>query len=448
MIVTIILLIIFAVAVIKYPPLVLLLYLTTTFVKATLLRLSIFQLVDYTIVCAVLTIIAAVYSYLRQRQPLRDIFGLPMLLYLSISMLLFFSLSYTSAPNYGLRKSVSFATFGFVAFIAPIVFGKDLKNFKLMIWIILISGVVIGVGTLIAPHAAVLPLGARSRSTFLESNPLSTANSAAWSAIIFFVFMIIKNTSIRLRNISIAMIALMIVVIIITASRGPFIGLFLVFIAALFACRRYASKAWRPLAIILVFFAVTGTIALMPEQATARITGMWKSKYDTKRATQARTVLFAYAFSHWIENPVLGHGVGQWGVDYLGVDERAYPHNIFLELLYEQGIVGLVLGIAIFWSIFNRWRRASSRVIDYGLNLELFSMVHIAGLLFFYNLIVAMKSGDLTDNRLLFFCAGLVVAIYNVVQKESEAAVFEGYYFEEYQLTEDNDFGIVNGYHV
>ena len=163
------------------------------------------------------------------------------------------------------------------------------------------------------------------------------------------------------------------------------------------------------------------------------------------QSAQTRTNLFGWTLSHCSYTSVLGRGVGQWGVDFFGADERGYPHNILLELMYEQGIVGLVMGIAIFWLILNGWRQASSMVVDYELNIELFTMTHIAGLLFFYSLIQAMKSGDLIDSRPLFFCAGLVVAIFNVVRAEKEEVLsYQTYYPEGGQWPEESGFEASN----
>ena len=43
-----------------------------------------------------------------------------------------------------------------------------------------------------------------------------------------------------------------------------------------------------------------------------------------------------------------GYGVGSFGVMYNGIDEKEFPHNIFLEAFFELGLIGFVLTVFIF----------------------------------------------------------------------------------------------------
>jgi O-antigen ligase len=137
----------------------------------------------------------------------------------------------------------------------------------------------------------------------------------------------------------------------------------------------------------------------------------------------------------------LGHGTGAWAVNWGGMDEAEYPHNIVLEALYEEGMIGLSVLLLFIWIIFRRWRQASVLINYYGLSVEQYQYTHIAGLLFLFSLIQAMKSNDLDGNRLMFFCAGLVVATFSLARRrveeissESEPGV------DGYQQLEEVDF--------
>ena len=243
----IIAIIILIIATIKYPPISLAFYLTTNLFKAVLVfKFSFFRAVDYTLLCALLVLFAMACSFVKSSGRLKNILSIPLLVYLLLATILLLGTTYTSAPNYGLEKSVRFATLGLIAFLAPIVFAHSVKEIKLMMWILFIVGISISIITIISPYGSVLRESPEGRGAFLESGPLGTAVKMAAAAIIAFVFAIMTRTSKQLRAVSLISIALIIVGIITTASRGPLVGLGLTYLVAIFICRKGISKAWLP----------------------------------------------------------------------------------------------------------------------------------------------------------------------------------------------------------
>ena len=138
--------IILVIATLKYPPIALALFLTAGLTKGMLmLKFSFFRVVDYTVLCAVLVLIAMVYSFVKSSGRLRDILSAPLVIYLLLAAILLLGTTYTSAPNYGLEKSSRFATLGLIAFLAPIVFAHSVKEVKLMVWILFAVGVLLSI---------------------------------------------------------------------------------------------------------------------------------------------------------------------------------------------------------------------------------------------------------------------------------------------------------------
>lgn len=75
-----------------------------------------------------------------------------------------------------------------------------------------------------------------------------------------------------------------------------------------------------------------------------------------------RLDLYNEAFDLIQQAPLLGHGIGSFGylTDYQGLS--SYPHNIFLEILVNTGVVGLVLFLTALvpiglYAIKRAWRR-------------------------------------------------------------------------------------------
>ncbi|WP_289366687.1 O-antigen ligase family protein [Alteromonas arenosi] len=90
---------------------------------------------------------------------------------------------------------------------------------------------------------------------------------------------------------------------------------------------------------------------------------------------------------------LIGNGTGSFGYSNLKMDIRDYPHNIFAEVLYENGIFAVILLIVIYVMI----------VLNCILSKDLLSSFCSFSALFFG--INAFFSGDLITNNLIFFFA-------------------------------------------
>lgn len=114
------------------------------------------------------------------------------------------------------------------------------------------------------------------------------------------------------------------------------------------------------------------------------------------KSSQGRLEAMSYALESSVESVsafLFGHGIGSFGVLYLGIDGRAYPHNLFIELLFELGIIGLLL--VVFLLIFTFLRALKGKKIFI--------------VLFVFCFLNAMKSSNLTDLWVLFSILGLAL---------------------------------------
>jgi O-antigen ligase len=105
--------------------------------------------------------------------------------------------------------------------------------------------------------------------------------------------------------------------------------------------------------------------------------------------------------------PLMGTGIGSWSRFYFGNDQRNYPHNLFLEIAFEEGLVGLAAFLALLALV------GISVVRMVGASRSHFIVL---GLLVLYSLIISLFSGDLDDNRLLWLWIGVALSICRLVQ--------------------------------
>ncbi len=109
--------------------------------------------------------------------------------------------------------------------------------------------------------------------------------------------------------------------------------------------------------------------------------------------TAGRDRIYGDAWDIWMDNMLLGNGLNSWW-DQLGT----YPHNIFLEIGCDSGILGvglfcIWLGFAIFSGLMSKTQTSKT----------------IACVTLFY-FMAAQFSGDIYDSRGLFYFGTLLTA--------------------------------------
>lgn len=157
--------------------------------------------------------------------------------------------------------------------------------------------------------------------------------------------------------------ALMAVALIMTNSRGGIISLLaeiLFLVATMGLSRRHkkkkseeptpriksaAMKAGLALALVIALFG--GVVLLGGEDALTRIVG----SVNTDDPTTGRAHFWGVTIDIIKNHPVIGTGLGAFGVVYTGYDSRngmyrlEQAHNDYLQVLSDGGIVGAVIGL-------------------------------------------------------------------------------------------------------
>ncbi len=155
--------------------------------------------------------------------------------------------------------------------------------------------------------------------------------------------------------------------IVFTFSRGGAIALAIVLVSLLFYRRP------KPAEIFLMAVLVVGLLAFMPEAYTSRLNTIGQiatGQTDVREEASIRGRLseLLVAWQMFMDHPILGVGVSNYPNYYqsysrqIGLDPRTEnrePHNLFLEVAAETGLVGLIVFIMIlyfsFRSIFHAW---------------------------------------------------------------------------------------------
>lgn len=326
----------------------------------------------------------------------------PVLAFLLFAVVISATYLYTTGPDYGASKLGRFWGIGGIFFLAPfllILTEKDLGRFALLF---LTCSEVTAI--LLITH-----LEARAQNPDQDI----TRIGAGWlmgMAILLVLFYPFFRTKFKQILLFVFTLPLLIAGLIASAARGPFVSLSFAVLVGLLVWLAKGRVRLRTAAMIVAVLALSavasylslrqadvGKYSAKATELFQLVTGGEVSGSAAQRLVFYRTTLEA------IPNHLLfGRGIGSWPVFYYGQDRRDYPHNLILEVTFEEGLMGLTalfIFLAATGHSIYRMLRASS--------FEYF----VLALMVFYCLEVSMFSGDLDDNRLIWLWIGISLAV-------------------------------------
>jgi O-antigen ligase len=217
-----------------------------------------------------------------------------------------------------------------------------------------------------------ITLGALASSTSREFLSALGMHANEWGRLYVVAYALLLFTWAEtgrsaLRVALLASMGVVVVALILTFSRGSFLGFTLVNVLFLL---------WRRSARALILFGLLGTVALfaLPEAVYDRITTGFGGGPGSEFEGGADAISAGRVGLLWIpllpdvlRSPIYGHGLGSilWseamrrgaGVTILAV---GHPHNAYLQALLDMGIVGLVLVCAYFAHVWKGFRTLSA----------------------------------------------------------------------------------------
>jgi hypothetical protein len=227
----------------------------------------------------------------------------------------------------------------------------------------LLLGAVFANAATILDYVGVIDLGLRIRPDGRAQGALGESNQYAAFIVLFIPGMIAATVSSRglQRLFWLGASLLSCGALVMTASRGAFVGVLITGAVGLYLYRHLISysrvSGWF-LGALILFVLVMSTSqygALLSE----RIIGQ-SSSIDANEASSGRTEIWAELLTTMMKQPVTfitGYG---WNV-YNSMPFNFSPHNHYLALWFNLGLLGLVAGGALLFGAIRRARQASFR---------------------------------------------------------------------------------------
>ena len=402
-------------ALIHYNHLLLIIFISIGLIKGWVIgAVPMFQAVDLTLLVSVLVLIVILWELsdpeVRARFFVHQYYFTAFFLW--VVWLLCTSL-YAPKMDWALEKGLRFALFGLTLFVAPLVMFKSKREgmtfLKTLVAIGFIGALVLVTSMLyLAATGSFVEL--TTRLVLFSSNPIQTARFMAVCAVLTGIMMTFNEK----RKFIYGLVMLVFVVAILsTGSRGPVLSLFATLVTLGIIVGGNLRKQVGILALVGVLVVLTA-LFIIPENLSARFNVFAGGELVVTRkglvvfsTIASRWSLWGNAIELWIRDIphfLFGSGAGGYAALFPWRDFR-YPHNLFLEVISEFGIIGLVLflshAIIAVKDVVRHFRKNYSQpeVLWLGATLTVFFS--------------AMFSGDINDNRLIwFFLSGLLAAVH------------------------------------
>jgi O-antigen ligase len=302
--------------------------------------------------------------------------------------------------NYGLNKALLYFLRNSFFFLIPVVFFNSEKSLRNIHF----AGIIISIVLLLTSLSSYLqyeflgerfdPSGRRNVIWFGRAMGLSLV----W---FYFGFRTSKNTIQRIGYTILALISMFLLNV--TGSRGPLVALVVSIIFLGFFTKRYSLKT-KLMAFFIFSFVSVQLMSLFFANIITRF-----STLSSDYSSIIRIYAIYNGFIYFLRQPLWGWGTGSFST--LVSEYIKYPHNIFVELAMEVGILGLLLfflfiGIIIFNFFYLRQREK---------NASQSILLQVSYFIFLFGFFNSQFSGDIAHNPLMWFSAGSLLILRNSI---------------------------------
>ena len=319
------------------------------------------------------------------------------------SYLVLFDLLWTNAINYGIYKSFIFS----IWIITGFAIGTDLNNETVKKF--LLFNVYIGFIGIIyfsfkfgAAWTILNEMSMHYRLGSEENNPIILSRYLGFFIISCLFYFFLEKSKVKLFFLLIPVILYSLIFMIFSGSKGPLVALAGAAFYFTYLINFNIKKIIFSLAIITSLYLLIFNIEL-PFLNDSFMNFVDIRYIHSEGSVSTRNDQFFLALQHidaWTF--LFGAGTGDYGHLYYGADQSYYPHNIFIEVLYENGIIGLIILSITFVYLL---------VKSIGMNNILEKYLLISSFYFFIN---AQFTGDISANAQYFLFLIMFIFYKNV----------------------------------
>jgi len=270
-------------------------------------------------------------------------------IWLMIFLILLVGGSYLSPDSQsGVEKAILFAMAVILPYMIARIFFKTYEQIK--VFLITILSLAAGIAIILI-FMSFLPAYTTGRLHFFKANPIPTGTLLAVGLVIAVIWLSsdLFKKNINNKAFCIAVIPLCLFGIFLSGVRGPLVSAIVGLAFYLLIMYRRKPRVLISMVGIILFLLVTFNI-LNPYIAskTTNIRAYSIEALMQGKAVKSRLERYHGAMKLFAQRPWLGGGTNSY---YQRTQLDEYPHNIFLEIGSENGLIGLLVFLGFLGSI-------------------------------------------------------------------------------------------------
>ena len=320
----------------------------------------------------------------------------------------FFSILYTKSNYFWQQKSLGLITC-IISLISPLICLRNTYHFNIFNQMIIMIGLTISSTIIFLYSQGTLDLIIGSRVSIVNNIPDYLALGAISGMVV--IIGISKKGIWYKFNALIGFIALALL-----AGRGPILFSILSIILGLFIYRSKNFENQTNVKYILLGLSIF-SIILFSWSGSELILKRFSfslSSFERTFEDIGRLESFTKAFAIIENSPIIGIGLGGYGVAAYGSDYNTYPHNLLLEAFAETGAIRIF--ILFYINYFINIFRSFLQVIQSNFCLLL---------ILIFTFMNYSKSGGFIGARDLFMVLGLFLAYTNFFMKNKRVKILK-----------------------
>jgi O-antigen ligase len=302
----------------------------------------------------------------------------------------------------GVQRAILFSVFNTLVLIMGALYGSNPKSVSKIITAFMGVGIVCTFGLLFFG----------SPSDDFDSARMSIANAAALSIGDYIAYMImvimafwLSKRKYLFRKFSFILIGFALLAILLAGHRGAVLGLTVTILFTAMAYRRMHG-IWTIMGGVVLLLFIGGVVNYFFKTAAQ---AERFSVGQINEAITGRVDMIKNTVKEWSRSPVLGRGTGDTSYQLTNnTGERKYPHNIYLEVLNEFGIVGFIFYMGLFLYTIPVFK-ASLSYQESDFVPRDYLVILAAGLIF--HILFGVKTGSYSGSVMLYFFMGAGISL-------------------------------------
>ena len=363
---------------------------------------------DITVLLNLILIPWALFIYVREKDWSGRFLCKEILFFVAMAGWFLLSTLWSPSHSYKIQKALCFSFYTIPAFMMGyLVISNDHERTERLLQSFLIFSLIVLAETFRVFYVK----GMGAIQDIMGTNYLVTGQTLGVGLIILMVYTLHRFVDGKRKTLGLEVVlsSLFFYGLINIGGRGPFAACFISILFLYLVSWKYSHAVKTQFVHLFLFFVVTFVLCVglnyfFHQQGSHfmnRVMPLLNS-INSDESTMERLEFYQSAIKAFSANPVVGLGFGGWPL-YHGLGDISYhPHNIFLEIMAETGVVGLLLFVAFIFVCVQRLSLArilSSPLLRSACFITLFSFMN------------ACKTGDLHDNMLFFFSLSLVAGL-------------------------------------